>query len=82
MSDLTAKQKKIAQVTPPRDEITSSDLEKLRKKDARTSKERDDDTTSVPKELSAQEQAKTKKKYGGKITFRMTGGQVVDSSYD
>ena len=23
-----------------------------------------------------------KKKYGGKITYRMTGGQVVDSSYD
>ena len=23
-----------------------------------------------------------KKKYGGKITYKMTGGQVVDSSYD
>jgi hypothetical protein len=23
-----------------------------------------------------------KKKYGGKISYRMTGGQVVDSSYD
>ena len=23
-----------------------------------------------------------KKKYGGKITYRMTGGQVVDSTYD
>ncbi len=23
-----------------------------------------------------------KKKYGGKINYRMTGGQVVDSSYD
>jgi hypothetical protein len=25
---------------------------------------------------------KSKKKYGGKITYRMTGGQVVDSTYD
>ena len=24
----------------------------------------------------------TRKKYGGKITYKMTGGQVVDSSYD
>ena len=23
-----------------------------------------------------------KSKYGGKITYRMTGGQVVDSTYD
>jgi hypothetical protein len=62
--------------------ISGADFKILQQKGAMTSEERDEDTTCVPKELSAKEQAKTKKKYGGKITFRMTGGQVVDSSYD
>ena len=75
--------------------ISGADFKILREKPSKISKDMGEDRTKPLEEdigetiargnrIAKQEasEEKIKKKYGGKITFRMTGGQVVDSSYD
>jgi hypothetical protein len=95
MADLTAKQKKIAKQAGDPNKIDAADFKKLREKPSKISKAMDEDRTKPLEEdpgetiargnrIAEQEasEEKIKKKYGGKITYKMTGGQVVDSSYD
>jgi len=55
-----------------------SSLDKLI--DEETAKKLEEDAKKYYQELMGMPEEK--KKYGGKINYRMGGGQVVDSSYD
>ena len=67
--------------TPP-PSIFEQKKKKIKKKDPFTEGTRIPPGQKGTPPPSIFEQKKIKKKGGGKITYRMTGGQVVDSGYD